>query len=110
MTKKEPEKFEESLLKLEGIVRKLEQGDVELEESLSLYEEGIKLFRSCNARLEDAKKKVEILLQRSSGEMEPVPFDEESSQAAASASTKKAAVKPARLATNDSGDQDEIPF
>ncbi|MBI3012074.1 MAG: exodeoxyribonuclease VII small subunit, partial [Elusimicrobia bacterium] len=67
MTKKEqsPElknvKFEDALKNLEKIVEKLEGGDVPLEESLSLYEEGITLFKHCSLKLEEAKKKVEIL-------------------------------------------------
>lgn len=68
-------KFEESSKRLEKIVERLEAGDVSLEDSLSLYEEGIALFRHCSAKLEEAKKKVEILTKKGDeGKMETVPF------------------------------------
>ena len=56
-------KFEDSLKKLEDIVNKLEGGDLTLEESLKLFEEGIKLSRLCTKQLEEAERKVEILLK-----------------------------------------------
>jgi exodeoxyribonuclease VII small subunit len=69
-------KFEEALKRLEKIVQKLEDGDVPLEESLSLYEEGIALYRLCSGRLEEAKKKVEILTKKgSSSKLQAEPFD-----------------------------------
>ncbi|MBI1979670.1 MAG: exodeoxyribonuclease VII small subunit [Elusimicrobia bacterium] len=81
MTKKEqsPElknvKFEDALKNLEKIVEKLEGGDVPLEESLSLYEEGITLFKHCSLKLEEAKKKVEILSKKGNSDtMETEPF------------------------------------
>ena len=57
------EKFEDALNKLEKIVSKLEEGDIPLEESLKLFEEGIRLSRFCNQKLDEAEKKVEILLK-----------------------------------------------
>jgi len=56
-------KFEKSLEKLEGIVRKMEEGDMSLEDSLKAFEEGIKLSRFCADRLDEAERKVEILLR-----------------------------------------------
>jgi exodeoxyribonuclease VII small subunit len=56
-------KFEESLKKLEDIIHKLEEGDLPLEESLKLFEEGIRLSRLCTKQLEEAERKVEILLK-----------------------------------------------
>jgi exodeoxyribonuclease VII small subunit len=70
-------KFETALARLEEIVQQLEQGDLPLEQSLKLFEEGIKLSRICNARLEEAERKVEILLKDKSGKMIPKPFQEE---------------------------------
>src|SRR5690242_15171740 len=55
-------KFEAAMARLEDIVQELEKGDVPLEQSLKLFEEGIKLSRICNKRLEEAERKVEILL------------------------------------------------
>lgn len=70
-----PGKFEDSLKRLEKIVERLECGDVPLEESLALYEEGIGLYRQCSSKLEEAKKKVEILSrQNSGGKLKAEPF------------------------------------
>lgn len=57
------EKFEEALKKLEDILRKMEAGDMTLEESLKAFEEGIRLSRLCAEKLDDAERKVEILLK-----------------------------------------------
>ena len=70
-------KFEESLKKLEDIVSQLEQGDLSLEESLKLFEEGIKLSRLCSRQLEEAEKKVEMLLQGDGDAVVTRPFLEE---------------------------------
>jgi exodeoxyribonuclease VII small subunit len=69
------EKFEDALSKLEKIVSKLEEGDIALEESLRLFEEGIRLSRFCNQKLDEAEKKVEILLRGKNGGLKPYPFD-----------------------------------
>ena len=69
------EKFEDALNKLEKIVSKLEEGDIPLEESLKLFEEGIRLSRFCNQKLDEAEKKVEILLKDKNGTLRPCPFD-----------------------------------
>jgi len=70
-------KFETAMARLEEIVQKLEQGDLPLEQSLKLFEEGIRLSRICNARLEEAERKVEILLKDKAGNMVAKPFEEE---------------------------------
>ena len=70
-------KFETSLNRLEEIVSELEQGDLPLEQSLKLFEEGVKLARICNTRLQDAERKVEILLKDKGGNMMKNPFEEE---------------------------------
>jgi len=57
------EKFEEALKKLEDILKKMEEGDLTLEESLRAFEEGIRLSRLCAERLNDAERKVELLLK-----------------------------------------------
>lgn len=62
MTKKTTEpSFEEALAQLEEIVRKLEGGELPLEESMKLYEEGVKVTALCNKRLKAAKLKIEEL-------------------------------------------------
>jgi len=67
-------KFEEALKKLEKIVSDLEAGDMSLEESLSKYEEGIKLSKICSRQLEAAKSKVELLM-KSGNKFDIKPFD-----------------------------------
>jgi exodeoxyribonuclease VII small subunit len=66
--------FEESLKKLESIVDKLEKGDLSLEESLKLFEEGVGLSAVCKKELEEAEGKVEILLKRN-GKLQPEAFE-----------------------------------
>lgn len=70
-------KFEAALARLEEIVKELEQGDLPLEQSLKLFEEGIKLSRICNRRLEDAERRVEILLKDDAGKIVAQSFNEE---------------------------------
>ncbi|NLJ75240.1 MAG: exodeoxyribonuclease VII small subunit [Firmicutes bacterium] len=55
-------KFEEALSKLEDIVRQLESGETPLDESLQLFEDGVKLARICNKKLDEAEAKVQILM------------------------------------------------
>ncbi len=62
MDRKGKKTFEGALSQLESIVARLENGDLPLEESLKLFEEGIKLSRFCNQKLNEARKKVEVLL------------------------------------------------
>ncbi len=54
--------FEKKLSRLEEIVQKMEKGDLALDESLKLFEEGVKLSRECHQRLNDAESKVKILM------------------------------------------------
>lgn len=67
--------FEEALEKLEQITKELEEGELSLEESLKYFDEGVKLAELCNGKLNDAQKKVEILLKKSD-KLEPAPFDD----------------------------------
>jgi len=70
-------KFETALARLEEIVSQLEQGDLPLEQSLKLFEEGVKLARLCTVRLEEAERKVEQLLKDKAGKLMKAPFEEE---------------------------------
>lgn len=70
-------KFEESLKKLENIVEQLEQGDLALEESLKLFEEGVGLSATCKQELEAAEGKVQILIKQRDGSHKPEPFPTE---------------------------------
>jgi Exodeoxyribonuclease VII small subunit (EC 3.1.11.6) len=60
-------KFEEAMSRLETIVSELEKGDLPLDESLKIFEEGIKLSKTCLKMLDDAERKVEILVQEKDG-------------------------------------------
>lgn len=71
------EKFEDALKKLESIVERMEKGDIPLDESLKLFEEGVKLTRFCSKELQKAEKKVEMLTKDSEGKLVAVPFEEE---------------------------------
>lgn len=68
-------KFEEGLMRLEQIVQQLEQGEGQLDEALSLFEEGVKLARFCNKKLDEAEAKIEIMLQ--DGTIEKLEVGEE---------------------------------
>jgi exodeoxyribonuclease VII small subunit len=61
--------FEESLDELEAIVKKLEEGDMPLEESLELFERGVKLSRDCRDRLTKAERRIELLTKDANGEI-----------------------------------------
>jgi exodeoxyribonuclease VII small subunit len=67
-------KFEECIQRLEKIVQELEQAEVPLEKSLTLFDEGMQLSTSCRKELEEAEGKVEILL-RQNGKLQAEPFE-----------------------------------
>lgn len=70
-------KFEDALKKLEEIVENLESGEFGLDESLKKYEEGIKLIALCREKIENAKKKVEILIKTKDGKVKLEDFEKE---------------------------------
>ena len=63
------ETFEAALKQLEEIVQRLERGELPLEESLKLYEDGIRLSRLCHAKLEEAEGKIELLMKDARGDL-----------------------------------------
>ena len=67
--------FEESMADLEKIVRKLEAGDISLDDSLSEFEKGVSLLRDCEKKLDEAKGKVEQLINDASGGIRSVSFE-----------------------------------
>ena len=67
--------FEESMSRLEEIVRTLESGSATLDESLKLYEEGIALVRTCSLKLDDAEKKIKLLNVTAEGIAEETDFE-----------------------------------
>jgi exodeoxyribonuclease VII small subunit len=73
-------KFEECLERLEKIVQELEKGDVPLEKSLTLFEEGMQLSSACRKELDEAEGKVEILLKQN-GKLQAEPFEPQAEKA-----------------------------
>ena len=72
--------FEQSLARLEEIVRKLESANLPLDDAMKLFEEGMQLSRDCQKQLEQAEARVEILLKKAGGEMIAQPFEPESEE------------------------------
>ena len=66
--------FEDSIQRLEEIVADLEGGEIPLEETLKLFEEGVKLSRYCRKKLDEAEKRLEILLTDEGGKLHREPF------------------------------------
>lgn len=77
MAVKKERSFEEKIARLEEIVSILERGDVQLKDSLSLFEEGTKLVSACSAMLEQAEQKVVKLQKGENGDPMEIPFEEE---------------------------------
>ena len=70
-------KFENAIEELEKIVQRLEDSELPLDEALSLFEDGIKLSRFCSQKLDEAEKKVQILLKDDKGNISQELFDEQ---------------------------------
>jgi exodeoxyribonuclease VII small subunit len=81
MSNVKPKTFETSLEELERIVRELEQGELTLESSLELFEQGVKLSRECQDRLTQAERRIEILMRNNQGRPTVRPFDDDLSPA-----------------------------
>jgi exodeoxyribonuclease VII small subunit len=94
--------FEKSLVELEKIVEKMEEGGLSLNESLSLFEKGVKLARFLREELDKAEKKISILLEDENGDIKEEPFslsDEEETE-----KNSESEEDP------DSGGDEELPF
>jgi len=74
--KKLEQSFEDGLAELEAVVKELEGGDLPLEAALDKFEKGVALSEACRKQLDEAEKKVEILLKKND-RVEPQPFDPE---------------------------------
>ena len=79
MEQTESKSFEVLMARLEEITRKLERGDIPLEESLKMFEEGTTLIGACKKMLDSAEQKVRLLVRDENGES-LVPFDGEGEQ------------------------------
>jgi exodeoxyribonuclease VII small subunit len=69
--------FEEQLTQLESVVERLERGELTLEESVRLFEVGVKLSAACKQELERAEGRVQVLVEGKGGAMQAVELDEE---------------------------------
>jgi exodeoxyribonuclease VII small subunit len=76
MKNEQPKSFEASLEGLEEIVQQLEGGDLPLEKSLELFEQGIKLSRQCQERLSQAERRIEVLLRDNQGRLVVSAFED----------------------------------
>lgn len=93
----ETKTFEAQLTKLEKIVRDMERGDLPLEKSLELFEQGVRLSRECQERLNEAERRIELLLRdEESGRTFTTPFEENG--------------KLEPLAAGDDAEEDESVF
>jgi len=90
---KVPRKFEEELQDLEGIVTRIDSGELSLEESIGAFERGVALVRSLNQKLDEVEKKVEVLIRDAQGELKSAPY-----QAA-----------PAEQTGESEGEDEELP-
>lgn len=68
-------KFEDAMIELESKVKKLESGSLTLDESITAFEEAVKLIRVCNKQLENAERRVRMLTEGNDGSVTDVPFD-----------------------------------
>lgn len=67
-------KFEDAICELEEIVKKLESGNISLDESIGAFEEAVRLVKICNEKLESAEQKVRMLTEGEDGSITDVPF------------------------------------
>jgi len=75
---KEPDNFENALTELEEIVKKLESGNLSLDDSIKLYERGVFLAQYCNKKLEEAESRISLLVKDEKGEIQYQNFKGES--------------------------------
>ncbi len=105
--------FEEAMAELEGIVDKLEHGNVPLEQSIAFYERGEALKARCDSLLKNAEMRVEKVRLKANGQPAGTePLDEREAPAAPAAAPARAAAKPAAPAPAQAAQnfEDDIPF
>ena len=95
--------FESSLAELEKIVKSLEDGEQPLEESLKLFEDGVRLARECRERLTQAERRIEVLMKDADGRLTLSELD-----TASAASERKAPAAGKRIIFDT--DEDDVPF
>lgn len=67
--------YEDSMKELEQVVKELESGELSLDESIKKFEKGMELSKHCSSLLEDAEKKITLLIERENGEIVEEPFE-----------------------------------
>ena len=97
--------FEASLSNLEKIVRRLEEGDLPLEESLKLFEDGVRLSRECQERLNQAERRIEVLLKDEDGNPALNAIGREDAEEAQPKIKRRI-----RFDDESDNDEDETPF
>ncbi len=75
MTKKKSEQFEDAVKRLQTIVEKLERGDLPLEQAMESFAEGVQLVQFCHRKLEEAEKKVQLLVKDQQGAWTAAEFE-----------------------------------
>jgi exodeoxyribonuclease VII small subunit len=70
-------KFEEDLTKLEGVVERLERGDLTLDESVRLFEEGVRLSAACKKELAQAEGRIQVLVEGKAGKMQAAEMEQD---------------------------------
>jgi exodeoxyribonuclease VII small subunit len=101
--------FEKAIARLEEIVRRLEEEEISLEASLLLYEEGLKLQRACESRLQEADNRIKQLVEAGGGAIEETDFEPESG-AEADSPRQDPASPPTPPASADPASKDDLPF
>lgn len=96
--------FESSLQELEKIVRRLEAGDSSLEDSLKLFENGVRLSRECQERLNQAERRIEVLLKDEAGNPALQPIEQDDLSEASEPKVKR------RIVFKDDEEDEESPF
>ena len=76
MARRVEKKFEETIEELEGVVEKLESGELSLEDSLAAFESGVRLIKICNQKLGEVEKKVELLVKDKEGKLKLSPLED----------------------------------
>lgn len=98
-------KFEKAMERLEKIVSELETGEIALEDALKKYEEGVKLSRICQDKLNQAEKKIEVLTRALDGSLKKGPFEVEEEGAAKDPDFRK---KTKKAQEKNSGNDEDL--
>ena len=76
MAAKEKKKFEDAVEELERVVEQLESGELSLEDSLTVFENGVRLVKLCNQKLTEVERKIELLVKDKDGKLQLKPLED----------------------------------